>query len=300
MFFSSCATLMNESTTRIRVRSDTPSQVIVNNKSYQLDKKLNIKVERSKDSLLLKAKSDSLSKVFVLKSKNSFYYYANILTYGIGFIWDSKNINRYTYQRNVFINYNSDITIPDSFKPCKKGQLNLIFSLPHINSFYLHPIDESTKINNGFWGLSVGIDYFYNNHKFMRLTANAVTDFFVPFPAAVDIIGEYELMSSFYFSLTDNYKFKTFTFGYGLNYSKNTWDFRIYSWEDSIPPLREPIKKSSQSIGVTLNGYYQLGNNFSIGLIYRPTFLQIRPFTEFKYEHLISVDFSWKWKTINK
>jgi hypothetical protein len=119
-------------------------------------------------------------------------------------------------------------------------------------------------------------------------------DFFVPVPAAVDISGEYALMSSTYLSLMDNYKFKRFSVGYGLNYSRNTWDYRYYARFDSQPPTREPVKKTSQSIGLTINGHYQIGKHFFIGLIYRPTALNVKPTNQFKYEHLISMEFAWR------
>lgn len=56
------------------------------------------------------------------------------------------------------------------------------------------------------------------------------------------------------------------------------------------PPTREPATKSS----FTVDGYYQVGKRFYIGLIYRPFFLNIYLDVDFKYEHLISLDFKWK------
>lgn len=158
----------------------------------------------------------------------------------------------------------------------------------------MHPQNETTKANTGFWGISAGMEYFYKNNKFLSLTASAAMDFFVPVPAAVDISGEYALMSSTYFSLMDNYKYKRFSVGYGLNYSRNTWDYRYYARFNPSPPTREPVKKTSQSFGLTINGRYQLRKYFFIGLIYRPTVLTVKPTTKFNYEHLISMEFAWK------
>jgi hypothetical protein len=231
-----------------------------------------------------------------LRPKNSFNYYANVLTYGLGFIWDSKSPKRYTYRKNVYIDYNSTKQKPERFLPSKRGQLNLVYSIPYINNFYLQPQDEPTKINTGFWGVSAGLEYYYKSNKFINLSVSGATDFFVPVPAAVDISGEYELMSSVYIGLTNNYQFKTFTIGYGLNYAKNIWDFRYSGFGDPPPPTREPVTKSNQSIGLILNSYYQLGRHFNLGLIYRPTLISVYPTMETKYEHLISLDFAWKFK----
>ena len=290
---------MNERTTRIKLYTDRTTKLIVNNSSYTIDNKYIIKVNRQKDTLVLIASNDTLKKEIRLKPINSFYYYSNIITYGLGFIWDYKNPKRYTYQRNVYIDLNSISKRPERFLPSRKGQVDFIYSLPWINSFYLHPKYESTKINTGFWGVAIGLDYYHKRNRFISLTANAVSDFFIPVPGAVDISGEYELMSSIYLNLTDNLQFKRLTYGFGFNYSKNIWDHRYSKFGNPPPPSREPITKSSQSIGLTFNGYFRLGNHFNIGLIYRPSLFNVHPYEGFKYEHLISIDFGWKWK-INK
>ncbi len=53
-----------------------------------------------------------------------------------------------------------------------------------------------------------------------------------------------EIMGSDYISLSNNYKFKRFTIGYGLSYAKNNWE------------LKEP---------------HQIKNNFALGLVF-PTY----------------------------
>ncbi len=293
---NSCATLFNKPTTNIKVYSDKPTELVVNKKKYIIENTCKIKVPRQNDTLILIATSDSLKKVIKLKQQNSFNYYANVLTYGLGFIWDSKSPKRYTYQKNIYIDYYSTKKRPERFLPSEKRQMNLVFSIPYINNFYLQPQSESVKTNTGFWGLSASFEYYYKSNKFINISASAATDFFVPIPAAVDLEGEYESMSSIYFGLTNNYQFNSFTIGYGLNFSKNTWNYNYSTFGDSPPPSREPVTKSSQSIGLILNSYYQLGEHFNIGLIYRPTFFNVYPKPETKYEHLISVDLAWKIK----
>jgi hypothetical protein len=56
--------------------------------------------------------------------------------------------------------------------------------------------------------------------------------------------------------------------------------------------------ESSNSAGFTTSLYRQMTNQFSIGLVYRPTILRITPRTEFSYEHLISLDFCWKIRVV--
>jgi len=181
------------------------------------------------------------------------------------------------------------------FFPSRKGQLNFVFSMPWINNFYFHPQNELVKQNTGFWGGAVGLDCYYTDRKFVNLSANAVADILVPVPAPVDYSGEYSLMSSEYISLTDNFQFRQFTAGYGINYSWSTWDLinsrKYYALTHSLGH----ISKSNQAIGITLNEYYRFGKYFYVGLVYRPTIFRVYPVREFRYEHLISIDFAWKW-----
>jgi len=295
MLFSSCATLLNKPVVRINLYSEKPTRIQVNNQNYQLDHEEVITVERKRDTLLIIAESDSIRREIKLKPKNSFFYYANIYYYGIGFIWDYKSPKRYTYQKNVFLNYHDFTNPPEKFFPSRKGQFNFVFSLPWINNFYFHPQNELVRQNTGFWGGAVGLDYYYKERKFVNLSANAVADILVPVPAPVDYMGEYSLMSSEYVSVTDNYQFHQFSLGYGLNYSRNTWDLinsmKYYALNHS--PGR--ISKSNQSIGLTINEYYRFGKHFYTGLVYRPSIFSVYPVKEFRYEHLISIDFAWKW-----
>ena len=67
-------------------------------------------------------------------------------------------------------------------------------------SFRLIPENEGTKSNTGFWGLTVGLDYFYSKNQFISSGISGVSDFFVPFPTAVDISGEFEHLISIDFA----------------------------------------------------------------------------------------------------
>jgi hypothetical protein len=170
----------------------------------------------------------------------------------------------------------------------------MYISLPHINSFQLSPENEGTKINTGFWGISLGLDYYHSKQQFINIGFSSVLDFFVPFPAPVDISGEHELMSSSYIGLSNNHKLGRIALGYGLSYARNSWDFRYYDMFDPPPPTRVPVKKSHHSFGLIFPTYLQLGDLFNIGGIYRPTFFRPTMNRKFEYEHLISVDFACK------
>lgn len=309
ILLSSCATLMLRKDYDIRVSSNVPNaKAEIRDSVYSLPAEFRIK--RSKEDLNIKLLSDSLKRNYIVKaSPNATFLYANLICYPILPIMygiDFTNQKRFYYGKTITLNTYDTTSIirPKISKkyndywtksfPTNKGQINLIYSLPWVNSFYLQPNQETSKANTGFWGISAGLEYYYKEKKYLSLTGSAVMDFFIPFPAAVDFSGEVENMYSVYASLTDNYKFRRFTVGYGLNYSRNTWQLVYHDRFDPPPPTREPATKSSNTIGFTFDGYHQIGKRFYIGLIYRPTLLNIYPEVDFKYEHLISLDFKWK------
>jgi hypothetical protein len=307
IFLTSCATLINRKTYDLRLISKEPNlQVQIKDSIYKLPAKVNVK--RSKNDLPIRLISDTLIRNIIIKSSPSpAFVYGNLLWAEfcpIGYLVDFTNKKRFYYGRTLDLKFKDTSTI---IRPrlsrmyynyftknysTNKGQINIKNSLPWINSFYLQPKYETSKINTGFWGVSLGLEYFYRSNKFASITGNAVTDIFIPVPAAVDYKGNYENMSSIYLDMSDNYKFRRFSIGYGLNYAKNIWALKQgYFKTDS---MREPVTRENQSIGISLNGYFQLGKYIFLGLIYRPSLININPIWELKYQHLISIDFGWK------
>ncbi len=294
---TSCATIMNQPYKDITIYTTQPSEIILKRDTLETNEnKATLKVERKKETLIIVAKTESITRTFKVEPKNSFMYWSNIVcNYGTGMFVDRNNPKRYTYPQKVYLNPRDTVGKYSKYGQANnKGELYLHLSLPHINSFHLTPEHEGKKMNTGFWGLTIGMDYFHSKNQFVHLGVTAVSDFFVPVPAAVDISGEYELMSSRYISLSNNHKINRFSVGYGFSYARNTWDLRYYDRFDPFPPTREPVKKSHSAVGLIFPTYFQMGENFNIGVVYRPTFYRPDMTDKFKYEHLISIDFAWK------
>ena len=76
ILFSACASLVNEPTLRIKIRSNKPATLKIKNQEYEVSpgKKVKIDVERSKEPLKIIVQQDSSKKIFYLKPQNSFYY----------------------------------------------------------------------------------------------------------------------------------------------------------------------------------------------------------------------------------
>ena len=178
----------------------------------------------------------------------------------------------------------------------RKGQIELMLSIPYVNNFYSHPDGESVKIGTGFWGVSGGVGYQYGSNRFVSLLGSLQIQYDIPVLMGIDYEdGIYEDQYSKNISLMDNYQINKWIFGYGLSYSWNSWRIRYFG-EDYIPPYQVPYSVSNQSLGTNLYPYFNLFRHLYVGLVYRPQFLTVDPATKFQYSHSISLDFSWRWR----
>jgi hypothetical protein len=308
---NSCATLLTRKTYNLKVTSDAQAaRIQIRDSIYNLPAKFRIK--RSKADLPIKLIVDTLTKDFIVKSSlNPAFIFGNLLWVEFSpaaYLIDLTNQKRFYYGRSISLStYDTNTIIePIILKnirnyfskeyPVHKEQIFLKVSLPWINSFYLQPSLETAQSNTGFWGFSVGLDYYYTDTRFFNLSFYAVSDFFVPVPAAVDISGEYDIMSSLYTSFTHNHKLGRFYLGYGISVGNDTWAHRYSSRFGALPPSKDPISKISLSAGLMTDAYYQFGEHFFAGIVYRPSFMTGDQKTEFKYEHIISLELAWKIK----
>ncbi len=293
--------MMNTRHNQIAVNTTEPSKVMYNGRlTMTQNNKTWIFVERSKEPLQITVSTDSLEKEIILKPRNSFAFWSNIVfNYGIGMLVDKNNPKRYTYPKNVYVN--SSDTFPRIFRtPVKniynKGDFFVNLSIPHVNAFLLKPEAESYKANAGFWGVAVGMDYYYSPKHFINASAFGIMDIFIPFPAPVTYAGEHEFMSSMYVAASHNHQIKNFTIGYGLSYSRNSWDLRNYGRLDPPEPSRDPVKKAHNAWGFVLPVSYKFYEQLGVGLTYRPTFFRPALTQKFAYEHTISLDVSFRFK----
>ena len=189
-------------------------------------------------------------------------------------------------------------------QPYKNGDFRLELKLPHFNYLALNPNKEFKDAKFGFNGYGLGFEYNYRDKKFLEVSTSFVMTFELPFPAPVD--AEYnKALSSFFINLNDNIVKNRFTFGYGINYSANTWnewtrDFGDWNGDfDSIGRLTSSQKYTNRNLGLTFNSYFRLGKTIHIGLIYQPSLLNLNDNPKFIYEYLLSMEVSWRIKLFN-
>ena len=180
-----------------------------------------------------------------------------------------------------------------------KGTWDLRLTIPYINYFILKPNGERDISNIGFLGAAIGFDYYHQNSQYLSLLAGGVLDFFLLFPVHIDYdygeeIVEKEFCSSTFISLTNNHRFKFLSIGYGLSYSHNSWRLTYntgYSFENNSYVAQKYI---ANTLGLMFTGYWLTKKSFSLGVIYRPSFIRLNVNPTFKYEHLISIDLAWR------
>ncbi len=294
-----CATLLNSNQTRVSLYTAKPASIIyMGDTLATVNDKVTIRVERDAKNLKVVLLEDSVSKPVTIPSNMSFAWYSNILfNYGLGMLVDARTPKRFGYQRHAFLTSNPSSAGIARIAPYnKKGDLYLHLSLPHVNYFSLYPQSEGRKEKIGFWGITGGLDYFHRHNQFVQLSITGAMDFFFPVPAAIDISGEYELMSTLNVSLTNNHRIRRWKLGYGLSLARNSWEWRYYPRWNPPPPTRTPVTKQQLALGLALPVYYQLGRSFHLGFVYRPSFYRPGANQDFKYEHVASLDFCWKLK----
>ena len=189
-------------------------------------------------------------------------------------------------------------------QPYENGDFRLDIKLPHFNYLALNPNKEFKDAEFGFNGYGLGFEYSYKNKKFWEVSTSFVMTFELPFPAPID--AEYnKILNSFFINLTDNIIKNRFTFGYGINYSVNTWNEWIRDFSNldddfnSIGRVTSRQKYTNRNLGLTFNSYFRLGKTIHMGLIYQPSLLNLNDNPKFIYEHLLSMEVNWRLKLFN-
>jgi len=317
---TSCATIFNSEKTKVFVYTENPAKIVYKKDTLHTELKNGFNaaaliIPRSKDSLSLKVITDSLNKELDIPSKKSFIYYLDFYPLlGTGLLFDWNSPKKYTYKSPLVLD-NNLILSKDISKSLKKdmserkkdlgdwdknkhltykGDAFLNLTFPYANYFNLKPGGEKRKDSFGFMGIGLGLDYYYRDNRFISLITSGSMDFVVFVPAPVDYDGVHSHISSLDMILAHNHRYRRLSFGYGLAYAYNSW--RYHNDDEDIH-----YSKYTSALGVGLKTHYYFSPKFTVGLIYRPTFVVLNSSDNkaFKYEHLLSLDFAFKFR-LNK
>ena len=194
---------------------------------------------------------------------------------------------RFGYKKNIFIeNHQNFLKITKGFTS-NKGQVRITIGMPYVNFFKLNdnvgPVDKQ-----GFFGLTSGIDYFYNNKRYISLNVGAATDYMLPIPVGVDYTGPHESSSSIFLNFRNNHCVGRYDIGYGINISNLSW--RKTSRDSAFVGQI----KNSFGAGLSLSSAYNFSNNFQVGLLYQPNFINFNYQPAISYKHQFSLQFLFK------
>lgn len=316
--FSSCVTILNRKQQRVVVYTKQPASVIYNQDTiHTKDNKAQLHIKRKNKIVKLQVVSAERQEAVTLYPHISSAFWWNLpCSYGVGMLVDMWSSKTWAYPTKIYVgSYDSSLyrhryevyhnqthnVIKSYFSydpPHKKGELYMHLSLPHINYFDFSHDGEPRKENIGFIGISSGLNYYHARNQFLSLNFSVVLNSVVPFPAPVDHFGLRQDLQSTSITLSNNHKLKRLSLGYGISAAKNNWQLSYRAgYGDSIPPAgRLYANKTHYAFGAVVPVYFQVSNYFHTGLVYRPTFYRPNLPDKFKYEHLMSIDFAWKFR----
>lgn len=313
--------MLNGSYTKTKVKTDRPRTIIVDGDSIQLAEKeaVTIVSERSREPRTIVVLTGDRVDYVGLRPYRSGAYTSNILTYGLGFIFDGSNIKTWGYQRKLYLT-DKEIKRNMALKPfvyatrvlrdnslrnsfLHKNTWAIRASLPWVNGFSFTDGGHGRDSDVGFMGFSLGADYYYRDKTFVNFTASAIANIFTPFPAAVDISGLWQHKYSIYGAVTHNHMLGEgcLSLGYGLSAGRDTWNTVLHTqWMDGDDPRLEQdldAYRRSTSLGLATSAYYYTKRQFYIGAVYRPMLWRFdRRGAKFQYQHTFSIDLGWRFR----
>lgn len=166
------------------------------------------------------------------------------------------------------------------------------FQIPYLASYLLAPVEGGGRESGvRYLGFGVGLDYFYEKNRFVNFSSSFVGGTSLNNKETVN-----KKIYSFSGYLTNNHRFRRGSFGYGLSLSENHWQDDVITLDDSNVSRITFLAKDTGNLGLVFNGYVQVTQQFYLGGVYRPTFFQLSPSFQAKYEHVVSVEFLWKFR----
>lgn len=312
---TSCSTLLSHKTYKVNVSSNAPNaKVRVYDSIYELPSK--VEVERSKKELPLELITDTEILNYkikpVLDPKFVFVNLSGFIFAPVNYAVDLTNPKRFYYRKSIFLDTNDTLRtivperitkgIENGFKRYfstklsrQKGNLYTQIGLPFVNGFKFKPELEGNVNIVGMMGFTVGLDYYHTDNQFLSLRLSLVEDYNNPVPITEDPGDNLNMpLSSAFVSLSNNHQFNRLSVGYGIAFARNMWEF-VYKKEYQFI-IMENKKSAHNAIGLVVPVHFTVFNNFNVGAIYRPTFYTFGHSTKFQYEHLLSLEFSYKFK----
>lgn len=281
-----------------------------------------------------------MSRKVSIPSKISSLYYLNIVSppFWPGLLIDLSSPKRYTYKNvlafddtlslsralianrdvaenqkaNMIRKHNNTYNIYGRSRKnrlyTKQGDVFLYFAVPFIYPSYtiIKPEPSSSIEKGSVLGFAGGIDYYYKKNRFINLSASMTAGGDIVFGCGFYEFDDSERFNLYNLTISNNHRYKRFSFGYGISHSYVDWWEKKYfknPFAESNIPYHYHYswayylnRRKYSNLGFIFNGYFYFFNDFSVGIVYKPTFVRLNSIMEKKiyYEHQISLDFAIK------
>lgn len=282
----SCATLFNTRTQKLTIYPSSSATIICQEDTIMAqDKAVEIRVNRSKNDLLIATISDSVRKNVVIPSRLSLTYF-DLITMMLA----PQNPKIWHYSNPIFIDVNDPLPKYKKFgNPNRKGETNLCVSLPYINVFNIYPLEERRFSRGGFCGLGVGVEHFYKSHQYLNAQFSFMSNYMLPLPIRIKFLGDIHTIYNYNLQIAHFHQLRRFNIGYGI--TTNYYRWTSYDYVDSPYTLSPTIiRKKQANIGFMAAAYCQLSQRLFMGIRYQQTPLVVYPKGRFKREEIISIE----------
>ncbi|HEY4151211.1 MAG TPA: hypothetical protein VGM41_19875 [Chitinophagaceae bacterium] len=290
VFFGSCATILNGPAQNVHIASSPQIRVVSVDNCVLVDSDAMVNpktfvVPRRKKDLVVHLQLDSVVKTIMLRPQNSFAFWFNIyMTYGVGMLADKDNPKRYGYPGWNYFSMKDNIIRRERFEPIPKGTWRFAGTLPVISSYNMR-LPVGHYLSGGVLALEAGVEYFYKDDRYFSLNAGTGTD------RGAEHIGRfyYDYSNAGYASFRNNYVVGSFDLGYGLSLSNMQWR-RVSNGDSTV----KDALSNSTVLGLSLSAQYRFGQYFRMGFLYQPGLLSTNFSPAFDYQHIFSLQLTWK------
>ncbi|MDB5035301.1 MAG: hypothetical protein JWQ98_2542 [Chlorobi bacterium] len=261
---------MNGDTTDIRIVSFPPGATVeVGGDSATYHSREIIHIPRSDRDLVITVANDSLKRKIVVEPYfDGAYLFGNMLSDGIGYLFDIGTDRKYRYDDNIHVDLTDTTrgypTVRSGMPKRGDARFGAVLSIliPPLLQFTYFSIDtgRSAISSEGILSAMGSVDYFHGNHSFLSFTAGAATDRF----------GEHFDSS---FSTTDIW-FASVAYGhdgqhgwlsYGIQMTRTHFGYVGNPSVEEIAAERNDIV-----IGARLSGSLRLSDYFHLVFNYTP------------------------------
>lgn len=296
--FSSCALLFNKRTTKVELFSEKPYKVVAQFDTLIVNScGTKIRTLRSDIPLLIEVLNDSTKKHIFINPIASSAFLADFFCGSLVSAYiDMQSKKRFDYPKYILLTpENIERPYKRHWNYDRTGDVNLNIYSPCLNIYGFDPKNSIHNFIDKFMGLNLGIDVYYTPRQFLNLSVGITGGFHKPKNEYFDM-DNWAL--SKYATLSNNHKIQRLSVGYGICVANNV---RLYY--DGILAKEEFYKENINdffTIGLVFPSYLQIGRIFEVGLVYRPSFFLFSDALNFHYEHVISIDFAWKFNIYRK